>query len=536
MNVYVLLKILRGSGMIKLGPVLKFLGAESNLWRMSALAVTSEADPSPILALQGVVQALKSKQSLTYTKTTVWLWEFNVQMVAKPQTVAYTLNGVAFTFNVPAKNQKPSIAYASCNGFSDPKLLKNVSDKNALWKRMKLLHDGVDTIRNTRFGPWNLLLMGGDQIYSDAMWNKDNCRNLGTWAELSWSQRKGRGFTLEMQKEVERFFEETYISRWSQPELSAALASMPSVMMWDDHDIFDGWGSYPFEQHNCAVYQGVFNVARKYFGLFQQHNADAICLPEQTAFNQAYRLADMGLVVLDMRSERIPQNLHVEHGQLLPDQVMSEKSWNALYKWMDAQQDMTHLLVMSSVPVVHPSMSLLENVFGFFPGQQELEDDLRDQWRSKSHLQERLRLIQRLFRLSAEKKCRVTILSGDVHVAAVGVLQSDRNDVPPNAAVINQLTSSGIVHPAPPAMVRFFLEQACKQVETVDRGITATMFEFPATSRRVIGARNFLTLEPDAQDRLWANWWVEGELTPTTKVIHPVQAKQNAVEPQSNPK
>lgn len=60
-------------------------------------------------------------------------------------------------------------------------------------------------------------------------------------------------------------------------------------------------------------------------------------------------------------------------------------------------------------------------------------------------------------RLSAEKKCDITILSGDVHVAAVGVLESDRNDVSPNAAVINQLTSSGIVHPAPPAVMRYFL-------------------------------------------------------------------------------
>jgi hypothetical protein len=87
-------------------------------------------------------------------------------------------------------------------------------------------------------------------------------------------------------------------------------------------------------------------------------------------------------------------------------------------------------------------------------------------------------MIQRLFRLPAEKKCRVTILSGAVHVAAVGVLESDRNDDPPNAAVINQLTSSGIVHLAPPAVECYILEQECNVVETVDREITATMFEF----------------------------------------------------------
>ncbi len=75
-------------------------------------------------------------------------------------------------------------------------------------------------------------------------------------------------------------------------------------------------------------------------------------------------------------------------------------------------------------------------MFGFLPGQQELEDDLRDHWTSPPHLQERLRSVHRLLKFSAETECRVTILSGDVHVAAVGVIESDRNDVPLNARVI----------------------------------------------------------------------------------------------------
>ena len=31
---------------------------------------------------------------------------------------------------------------------------------------------------------------------------------------------------------------------------------MPQVMMWDDHDIFDGWGSYPHALLTCSVFQG----------------------------------------------------------------------------------------------------------------------------------------------------------------------------------------------------------------------------------------------------------------------------------------
>jgi hypothetical protein len=53
------------------------------------------------------------------------------------------------------------------------------------------------------------------------------------------------------------------------------------------------------------------------------------------------------------------------------------------------------------------------------------------------------------------KKCRVAVLSGDVHVGALGMIESTRGTAEePSSQVINQLTSSGIVHP-PPCVVLF---------------------------------------------------------------------------------
>jgi hypothetical protein len=92
-----------------------------------------------------------------------------------------------------------------------------------------------------------------------------------------------------------------------------------------------------------------------------------------------------------------------------------------------------------------------------------------------------------------------------------------------HANVINQLTSSGIVHPAPPALMAYGLEFMSRSPEQVDRGITATLAEFHGMRRRFIMARNWLGLEPDSNDdRIWANWYVEGESEIYTKVIHPV--------------
>ena len=46
---------------------------------------------------------------------------------------------------------------------------KQLQEPQALWRRLQRLHDEIDRVDNTRFGPLHLLLMGGDQIYSDDM-------------------------------------------------------------------------------------------------------------------------------------------------------------------------------------------------------------------------------------------------------------------------------------------------------------------------------------------------------------------------------
>jgi hypothetical protein len=509
-----------------LGPVLQFLGVHNTQWCISILVVTDTTTP-PVL--QSAVKTEPFKRLATLQNgARVWRAGLLVPMGTAARRVGYSVDGQSNVFYVPAEGASPCMAYTSCNGFSSPGLVKTVADQNALWKRLMNLHAGRERVNGRSFGPYHLLLQGGDQVYSDALWQDPTCPDIVAWTQLTRDRRRKAPWTAAMQTQVTAFFEALYLARWSMPEVALPLASLPGVMMWDDHDIFDGWGSYPREDHDCPVYQGVFAVAKTCFALFQRHSLPGVpqrcSLPDQPAFNAAYRMGPVGLLALDMRSERCPERK--TGGNLQSSQVLSAQSWSAVYRWLDAQKDLQHLVLMSSIPVVHPSFELLEKMLGVLPGQQELEDDLRDHWTSVAHRAERLRLVHRLFSYGQAQKCRITLLSGDVHVAAVGVLESRRDAADNNAQVINQVTSSGIVHTPPVAMARYFLEQACLQVETVDRGITAAMYEFPTTKRRLIGARNFLTLEPDDADnagqRLWVNWWVENEVEPTSKVIHPV--------------
>ena len=59
-----------------------------------------------------------------------------------------------------------------------------------------------------------------------------------------------------MAEEATHFYFTHYRQHWCSSHLAEALACIPQVMMWDDHDIFDGWGSYPHALLTCSVFQG----------------------------------------------------------------------------------------------------------------------------------------------------------------------------------------------------------------------------------------------------------------------------------------
>ena len=60
------------------------------------------------------------------------------------------------------------------------------------------------------------------------------------------------------------------------------------TMTWDDHDIFDGWGSYPDTLQNCPVFQGCYQAAKRFYLLFQQHTTAERARQETDLFGHRY--------------------------------------------------------------------------------------------------------------------------------------------------------------------------------------------------------------------------------------------------------
>lgn len=513
------------------GPVLGFRGSQNGEWRTCALVVTSGDAAPPELSWVVSDDGSQNTSERTHLKSfdgfKVWRFDWGVEQGEREQVVSYTLgDSVNYSYNVPARGDAPRIAYSSCAGFHSLKDMKEMS-KNAMWDVLADQHQEK---------AYHLMIMGGDQVYSDLIW--DEVEPLREWLDKPLDQRVYEEFTGEMREEVERFYFHLYRKRWRQKEPAEVMSQVPSLMMWDDHDIFDGWGSYPKDQQESAVYKGVYEQAREHFRLFQLQSREDRDLPEamlrksggsseageaargeQENFTYAYRIGEIAVVVLDMRSERTRRR------------VMAPESWEALRGWMRGSlEGCRHLLLVSSIPVVYVNANMLESTLGLVPGHQDLEDDFRDQWRSRAHLEERLRLVHDLLDLSRNEHCRVTIVSGDVHLAALGAIEAEGDPyVPARANAIHQLISSPIVNKPLPGKLIYLMDQAMtlmgfmgRKVEELDRGITAQMLQFPGSNQRFIAARNWLGLEFDEHQRLYAKWYAEDKEDPYVKEIYPI--------------
>ncbi len=519
------------------GPFLKFVRCSNNEWVVSAILV-ADSDKPPVLSWSVVSSNTKNTPPKPRDifrngpNAVVWRYQWSVPLQPREQTVEYTIDKQVRRFVVPAEGKRLRLGYASCNGFHSLNDMKSVVP-NAMWG---VLPAGPVPIRKDKAGPIftvlhqhldepiHLLLMGGDQVYADSIWLAVPAIREWVEGDDKWTAK----FTRKMETEVKQFYFNLYASRWSKPGPADAFASIPTLMMWDDHDIFDGWGSYDDDIQQSDVYQGIFRGARECFEVFQLHRrpgdaggADEGLIEElgrnplRRNLTSCHRINDVAIVALDTRSNRATNT------------ILPQSTWKAVFDWMDAEQGCKHLFLMASIPVVYPKYpAFIEGFMGLWPGQatghlDSLEDDLRDHWRSGQHTGERLRLIHRLLRFARDNHCRVTILSGDVHLAALGLLSSTRETAKfPNTQTITQLISSPIANLPQPRSGQLALQAIIGNPDAVDRGITAAMDNFPDTEIKVVAARNWLCLDIEKDRRIWAKWWVEDRLTPLWKVIH----------------
>jgi phosphodiesterase/alkaline phosphatase D-like protein len=193
------------------------------------------------------------------------------------------------------------------------------------------------------------------QLYNDNVWHAGSVKR---WIEMEDKQAmRATPLNQQQAQDVDDFYFFAYV-RWLKfHPLGEDLANIPMMNTWDDHDIFDGWGSYPDHLQSCATFQQVFTAAKRYFTIFQLHTTDRMKRQDGyfsgTGENGCSWMSQLGpklaVVALDTRSSRTRE-------RIVPEKLL-KATMNRIATLPGSVQ---HLLFVSAVPVAYPEMSAME--------------------------------------------------------------------------------------------------------------------------------------------------------------------------------
>lgn len=174
---------------------------------------------------------------------TFLVYNLSIKQTNEEQEILYTVNKIAFGFLVPAIGQSTRWAFWSCNGYQSLPSKKKLNGIQPMWRQL------------LNSGKLHMMYGGGDQLYMDGIVSDSKTSGISheglfslplfnKWLHLNISEQRKAEFTPEFSSEVYEFAVQHYIDSFIEPEYSNALASIPSIMSWDDHDTWDGAGSY----------------------------------------------------------------------------------------------------------------------------------------------------------------------------------------------------------------------------------------------------------------------------------------------------
>ncbi|KAA1077859.1 hypothetical protein PGT21_022299 [Puccinia graminis f. sp. tritici] len=409
---------------------------------------------------------------------TFWRFRLVIPMGQRETRVRYSINhGAQIDFCIPAVNQNFRWAAHSCNGFSAGVDQSAFNGPDPVWNDLLDRHKAL---------PFHVMIGGGDQLYCDPIAKEPE---LSGWLEEKDQEIKKRAImTPPMSVALDRFFFSHYCNWFRSGAFGKAISCIPMINMLDDHDLIDGFGSYPADLQCSPVFSAIGNRGYFWFLLFQLFivdEADGITAssPTSSSIHPSLVLGGVGpyihsrnhsilaylgpqvwILLLDCRSER------------MKNQVCSPNTYRIVLEAcrLRIPTGVFHLVVQLGIPIVYPRMvfaeKILENpdrlVFkairklGVIPGfynnfnaDPELLDDMNDHWCAQSHKEERNWFILKCQTLALELKIRITFLSGDVHCAAVGRLftHGKRLKAAQDPKYMLNIVSSAIVNTPPPA-------------------------------------------------------------------------------------
>ncbi|PGG99305.1 hypothetical protein AJ79_08572 [Helicocarpus griseus UAMH5409] len=493
------------------GPYLRYtnMDMERGLWLGSILLVTDAPQPPTIHIHQSVdlspnPRQLKAAPISTHQRWTFYKYSIDLTMEEYPAKWTYAITShlgcTRYEFLVAGRNETNwRFIATSGNDFS---LSVNANERARLggagymWKDIMQKH--VDC------GGFHVHLGLGSQINADRIWKE--IPSLKQWLTISGKeQRKNAVWTAAHEEDTTHAYFHYYTSHFDQPHMREAFAQIPHVLQVDDHDIFDGFGSYPDYMQFSNMFKNIGRIGIEMYLLFQHHTTleilrhvsddmDLFTITGTGWHFVKYLGPAIAVVGPDCRSERNPH------------QVMAGPTYQGLFpKVAMLPPSVQHCIWMISVPPIYPRLESTEhfaqtiasgkkavtgayNVLGKVTssvagvvgakgavgsgfdsvkravgksglmgsvlnpfGDIEILDELRDQWTHDSKDLERTYLIRTLQGIAHQKSIRMTFLSGAVNCCGAGLVHDPSH--PTDHKTMYQIISSSVVNTPPPSYV-----------------------------------------------------------------------------------
>ncbi|KXH30187.1 WW domain-containing protein [Colletotrichum nymphaeae SA-01] len=350
--------------------------------------------------------------------------------------------------------------------------------------------------KNVDCGGFHVQLGMGNQIYGDRLWKEVPL--LKQWLAMSGrDNRKNAQWTARHEEDVSHAYFHYYTSHFDQPYLREAFAQIPHILQIDDHDIFDGYGSYPEYMQGSQMFKNVGRIAVEMYLLFQHHTTveilrnvsndmDLFTITGQGWHFVKYLGPAVCVVGPDCRSERNQAR------------VMAGPTYQGIFpKVATLPPSVQHCIWMVSVPLLYPRLEAVESLAGAVAtgkkvvntsynilgkvtssvagvvggkdvvaqgftqvkkavgksglmgnvlnqfGEIDIAEILKDMWTHDSKDLERTYFIRTLQGISQQKGIRMTFLSGDVNCAGAGLVHDPTH--PSDHKTMYQVITSPIV-------------------------------------------------------------------------------------------
>ncbi len=361
------------------------------------------------------------------------------------------------------------VALVSCNDIESHGYPKD--RRGAMWRRLA----GLVQRREV-----DLIVHAGDQVYADG-------------DPAGWRPEEGRTAA----------YRRHYVNTWSHADVASVMSNCPNVMMWDDHEIYDGWGSNDNDATEAA--RARYKCAEQAFREFQVTLNPTEALSD-TGFGWVGKYGDVAIIGVDSRSQR-----NWATGNVLGKRQLDglELKLNEL-----AGLGLKHLFVVLGTPVVYIPLIAAEKLAATFsPGGL---DDIRDGWTASKNRDECRRFLMSLLNFAAHSpKTMVTLMGGDIHVGTLATIDTQLgfgpNKLHPR---LFQVTASGIARPGPRGAEAFLLSLITNggRQELFNADIQGSLTRVNGSDRPFwVSHRNFAVLDPSDGKGEWdrfGNLWV----------------------------